>query len=140
MSESTAKQYSSRLEDFAFFVYKTYECDIETLIDQLLRSSNDKRIVIDTYDVLSGYTAYLTGSIAPTTIKSRIITVKNFFEYCDIEISPRKVRLKVKLPKSVKKGKQALSKEDVVEILNACSNIRLKTYIMLLAAYRYEGF
>jgi integrase len=134
MNESTAKQYLSRLEDFAYFVFKTYGGDIDTLIDQLLRSGNDKKTMIDIYEVLSKYIAYLRGSIAPSTIKSRVITVKNFFEYCDIEISPRKVRLKVKLPKSIKKGKQALSKEDIVEILNACSNIRLKTYVMLLAA------
>ena len=29
---------------------------------------------------------------------------------------------------------QALTKEDIINILNACSDIRLKTYVMLLAA------
>ena len=62
-----------------------------------------------------------------------MVTVKNFFEYCDIEVSVRKFKLKVKLPKSVQKDKKALSKGDIVDILNACSNIRLKTYVMLLA-------
>ena len=57
MNESTAKQYSSRLEDFAFFVYKTYECGIDTLIDTLLKGNDNKGAMIDTYDVLSGYTA-----------------------------------------------------------------------------------
>ena len=59
--------------------------------------------------------------------------VKNFFEYCDIEISPRKFKLKIRLPKVVRKNKEALSKEDIIDILNACSDIRLKTYVMLLA-------
>jgi integrase len=134
MNESTAKQYISRLENFANFVYKKYGCNIDTLIDKLLKDSNGKKTNVDLYDVLSEYTAYLIGNIAPTTIKSRIVTVKNFFEYCDMEISPRKLKLKVKLPKSVKKDKEALSKEDIVDILNACSNMRLKTYVMLLAA------
>jgi integrase len=58
---------------------------------------------------------------------------KNFLEYCDVDISPRKFKLKVKLPKVVRKKKEALSKEDVIEILNICDNIRLRTYIMLLA-------
>ncbi|MGH9988696.1 MAG: tyrosine-type recombinase/integrase, partial [Nitrososphaeraceae archaeon] len=31
-------------------------------------------------------------------------------------------------------NKEALSKEDVVDILNSCSDIRLKTYVMFLAA------
>lgn len=78
MNESTAKQYASRLEDFAIFVHKTYECDIDTLIDKLPKDSNGKKTKIDLYDVLSEYTSYLTGTIAPTTIKSRIVTVKNF--------------------------------------------------------------
>ena len=34
----------------------------------------------------------------------------------------------------VRKKKEALSKEDIVEILNVCDNIRLRTYVMLLAA------
>jgi integrase len=134
MNESTAKQYTSRLQDFANFVYKTYECSIDTLIDKLLKDSNGKKPKIDLYDILSEYTSYLTGTIAPTTIKSRIVTVKNFFEYCGIEINPRKFKLRVKLPKSVKNDKEALSKDDIVNILNACSSMRLKTYVMLLSA------
>ena len=60
--------------------------------------------------------------------------MKNFFEYCDIEISPRRFKLKVKLPRIVRKKKEALSKENVIEILNLCDNIRLRTYVILLAA------
>jgi integrase len=62
------------------------------------------------------------------------VTVKNFLEYHDIGISPRRFKLKVKLPKTIRKNKEALSKEDIVEILNAASDIRIKTYVMLLAA------
>jgi integrase len=61
------------------------------------------------------------------------VTVKNFFEYYDVDISPRKFKLKVKIPKVIRKSKEALSKEDIITILNACSEIRLKTYEMLLA-------
>ena len=67
-------------------------------------------------------------------MKQRIITVKNFLEYHDVDISPRNFELKVKLPKSIRKNKEALSKEDITDILNACSDIRLKTYVMLLAS------
>ena len=60
------------------------------------------------------------------------MTAKNFLEYHDIEISPRRFKLKVKLPRTIRKNKQALSKEDIVEILNAASDIRTKTYVMLV--------
>ena len=51
-----------------------------------------------------------------------------------MDISPKKFKLKIKLPRIVVKKKEALSKEDVIDILNTCDNIRLRTYVMLLAA------
>jgi integrase len=38
----------------------------------------------------------------------------------------------VKLPKFIRKNKEALSKEEVINILNHCSHIKVKTYVMLL--------
>ncbi|MGH9984372.1 MAG: tyrosine-type recombinase/integrase [Nitrososphaeraceae archaeon] len=135
MSNSTAQQYKYRLDDFANFVYKTYECNLDSLIHKILNNGNHKKETNpNSYEVLASYTAYLKGTVAPITIKQRIVTVKNFFEYCDIEVSLRKFKLKVKLPKSVQKDKKGLSKSDIADILNVCSNIRLKTYVMLLAA------
>ena len=40
----------------------------------------------------------------------------------------------MKLPKIIRKKKEALSKELIIEILNVCDNIRLRTYVMLMAA------
>jgi integrase len=40
----------------------------------------------------------------------------------------------VRLRKTIRKNKEALLKKDVIDILNNCSDIRLKTYVMLLAA------
>ena len=90
----------------------------------------------DQYNILSSYRAFLQdkGSISAITMKQQVITIKNFLEYSDVDISPRKFKLKVKLPKAPRKNKQALSKEDIAEILNACSDIKLKTYVMFLAS------
>ena len=38
------------------------------------------------------------------------------------------------MPKIIRQSKEALTKEDIVIILNACTNIKLKTYVMFLAA------
>lgn len=135
MSNSTSEVYKFRLDDFARFVYKAYECNIDNLMHKISNYDNKSNEPnLSPYDVLSSYAAYLTGKIAPITIKQRVVTIKNFFEYCDIEVSTRKFKLKVKLPKSVHKNKKALSKGDIIDILNTCSNIRLRTYVMLLAA------
>jgi integrase len=130
MSQSTAEQYLSRLNNFSNFLQK--ELDGLTINDLIKRIKDGS---LDPYSVLTRYCGFLkiSSNISTTTIKQRIVTIKNFFEYCDIEISPRKFKLKVKLPKAVRKNKEALSKKDVIDILNACSDIRLKTFVMLLA-------
>jgi integrase len=131
MNGSTAYQYLSRLHDFENFLINKYDNSLS--VDNLLLKI--KQGNQDPYDLLNSYAAYLKNrNISAATLKQRIVTVKNFCEYCDIDISPRRFKLKVKLPRIVRKKKAALSKEDIVEILNACDNIRLRTYVMLLAA------
>lgn len=135
MNTLTATQYKSELNSFVKFVYDTYGCDVDYLVGMIIKNdTRQEKTNFDPYDVLSRYTAFLVGTVAPITIKHRVLTTKNFFEYCDIEISPLKFSLKVRLPKSVRKEKEPLNKEEIVTIINACSNMRLKTYVMLLAA------
>ncbi len=130
MNKATAKQYLSRLNIFSVFLHKEFD---GLTIDSLV--NNIKEEITDPYNTLSKYSAHLKSSnISTITIKQRVVTVKNFFEYCDIDFSPRKFKIKVRLPKVVKRNKEAISKEDVIDILNQCSDIRLKTYVMLLAA------
>jgi integrase len=130
MGTSTAREYNLRLNSFKAFVENTYNISVDTLIEQIKRGSKD------VYDILSRYGGYqkTNNNISNLTLKQRVVTVKNFLEYYDVDISPRKFKLKVKLPKVVRRNKEALSKEDIVNILNTCSDIRLKTYVMLLAA------
>jgi integrase len=130
MSASSAREYRFRLHSLVTFAMTEYKLTLDDLIKAI------KEGLYDPYDVLSNYIAYLQASntISTLTLKQRVITAKNFLEYFDVEISPRKFKLKVKLPKIVRKDIQALTKEDIINILNACSDIRLKTYVMLLAA------
>lgn len=131
-NESTAQKYSERLKKFRMFASDQYGLGIEEIVTKM------KIGKMDPYDVFSKYILYLkqrtNNNISPNSLKNYIITIKNFLEYSDIDISPRKFKLKVRLPKIVRKNKEALSKEDVVDILNACSDVRLKTYVMFLAA------
>jgi integrase len=131
MSKSTADEYLSRLNNFENFIAMEYDSHL-TIHDLIAKI---KKATLDQYSVLNGYAAYLRNcNITTSTLKQRVITVKNFLEYCDVDITPRKFKLKVKLPKVVRKKKEALSKEDTIDILNICDNIRLRTYVMLLAA------
>ena len=137
MNKTTANQYQTRLNSFSNYVAKEYSktVSIDDLIERIRKGTEDP------FDILNGYIGFLKQkdknprtSLSPVTLKSRVVTVKNFLEYYDVDISPRKFKLKVKLPRIIRKNKEALSKDDVTDILNACSDIRLKTYVMLLAA------
>lgn len=130
MNNSTAKEYHVRLNSFENFLLKDFRKSTDNIIEDL------KLGFQDVYDTLSSYSMYLQNNsdISAITLKQRIITAKNFLEYHDIDISPRKFKFKVKLPRIIRRSKDALNKEDIINILNACSDIRLKTYIMLLAA------
>ena len=134
MNQSTAVKYNERLKKFEAFVSERYNLDIDDVVKRITKGK------IDAYSVLSNYILYLrekrNNRISPITLKNSVITIKNFLEYFDIDISPRKFKLKVRLPKVIRKSKEALSKEDVVDILNACSDIRLKTYVMFLGSRR----
>jgi integrase len=131
MSKSTAYEYLTRLNNFKEFIANDYDNNLsaDDIITKIKTGDEDP------YELLNRYAAYLKNcNIAALTLKQRVVTIKNFLEYCDVDISPRKFKLKVKLPKTVRKNKEALSKEDITEILNSCANIRLRTYVILLAA------
>jgi integrase len=135
MNKRTTHEYYLRLISFQDFVNYRYSAknQSETTLDNII--AKIKEGSEDVYEILSDFVSYLHNryTISALRLKQKVVTVKNFFEYCDVDISPRKFKLKVKLPRVIRKNKQALSKEDILDILNACSDIRLKTYVMLLA-------
>lgn len=135
MNKNTAKEYYFRLVNFEKFVISQYNIN-HIILDTLIIDINNGKI--DPYELLSNYCIYLqevNGIKTNTTLKQRVVTVKNFLEFNDIDISPRKFKLKVKLPRNIRRlEKEALDRNDIVNILNSCSEIRLKTYIMLLAS------
>jgi integrase len=129
VNKATATKYGQRLKKFEVFVNEHYDLAVDDIVVQISKGE------IDAYDMLGIYVQFLNNNfISPVTLKSHVITIKNFLEYHDIDISPRKFKIKVRMPKIVRKKKEALSKEEIIEILNVCDNIRLRTYVMLLAA------
>jgi integrase len=147
-NKGTAAQYEYRLSKFEEYVVTVSEEEQQQerqqqnqeliTLDHVIRElKNDDNNKIDPYDLLSGFVAYLEedeGVENPNTIRYFVTTARNFLEYNDVEISPRKFKLKVRLPKPVIRYKEAISKEEIREILLKCSNIKLKTYLMLLAS------
>lgn len=110
-NKRTGYEYLKR-QFFENFISKHYHFTVDEL-------TINKIFDIDIYDLLSKYVSYLVKktdnngyTISNTTVKQRIVTTKNFLEYHDIEISPRKFKLKVKIPKGVKRNKEAQLKQN----------------------------
>lgn len=130
----TGYEYLKRLESFQDFIAQNYSFTIDDL-------ALSKMFNVDVYEMLSSYVSYLINKtsddgygISSLTIKQRVTTTKNFLEYYDFDISPRKFKIKVKIPKIVRRLKEALTREDIVKILEACNSIKLKTFVLCLAA------
>jgi integrase len=133
-NKRTGYEYLKRLEHFERFVSDNFHFGIDEL-------TINKMFDVNIYDLLSSYVSHLINmtdgngdSISNLTIKQRVVTAKNFLEYHDIDISPRKFKLKVKTPRIINRHKEPLSKEDVVKILETCAFIKVKTYVLFLAA------
>ncbi|HEX6671336.1 MAG TPA: site-specific integrase [Nitrososphaeraceae archaeon] len=135
MNKQTANQYYTRLISFEKFIVSHYSNKNNNVnLDNFIQEVKENKF--DVYKILSDYSIYLSEKINlhTTTLKQRVVTVKNFLEFHDIDISPRKFKIKVKLPKNIKRNnKEAIDKNDIVSILNGCSDFKLKTYVMLLA-------
>jgi integrase len=133
-NRKTGIQYASRLRNFGtYFSQKN-----NFTIDEFLIS---KKFKIDVYELLSSYGFYLTSEyvspdgfkLSNITIKNILNTIRNFLEYHDIEINPRKYRLKVRQPKVIRQHKEALTKEDIAKILQACVTPKLRIFVHFLA-------
>ena len=129
-NKNTAKIYYSRLLFFARFAKEHYEINLDEMIHQINKNEYNP------YDILNDYCIYLknNSNLSNSTLRDKIITAKTFLEYNDIEISPKKFKLKVRYPKTVFRHKEAIDKEDIIKIVNGCSDLRLKTYVILLSS------
>ena len=105
-NENTTKQYISRLMIFEKFVYRNYEINLDNLIQQL----KDK--IVDPYDILNDFCIFLQNkyTIGSLTFRDKIITIKTSLENNDIEISPRKFKLKIIFPEIIHRHKEAVDK------------------------------
>jgi integrase len=122
----TARVFGSHLRDFDKFNDGKTDEAIE-----LLKSGK-----MDVYELLKSFAGYLLnkGTLSGKSVRYSVKTARRFLEFYDVDISTRKFHIKVKLPKALKIRPAALSKPDVVKIINSLPDIRAKTYVMFLAS------
>jgi integrase len=136
-SESTKKSYSIALSHFQFFLRNSTQHNIETVLVPLEKKQ------IDVYNLLDEFIDYLRNrkdvyngdtKLSEKTIAFYIAGVKSYLEYFDIEISAKKLRNKVTMPKIYRRKKEILNQKKIRNMLLACNNDRLKVFILVLAS------
>jgi hypothetical protein len=111
-NKSTAKEYLHRLKQFQEYCTSTHNLNLDDLL--LSKSATKIRTETDVYELLSGYVSYLIdkNSYSNETIKHRVATARNLLEYYDMEVSPRKFRFKVIIPRVRYKTQRSANKGD----------------------------
>jgi integrase len=132
MNKSSAIIYRDHLKPFESFALNSYSIDLDSLVINIQEGK------YNVYDILSEFTSYLrvhsyNKPLSSSTLRNRVKLVKNFLEFNDVDISYNKFKLKVRLPRVIRRNKEALTKDDVRDIVLSCSDIRLKTYSLFLA-------
>ena len=136
-SESTKKGYTIALAHFEIFLKKGTKYNLETILDPLEKKTIDVYILLDDFiDYLRNRIDVYNGNtkLSEKTIAFYIAGVKSYLEKYDVEISSKKLRNKVDMPKILRRKKETLNQKKIRNMLIACNNDRLKVFILVLAS------
>jgi hypothetical protein len=103
MNKLTTNEFYARLDIFRIFAEAKYSLHLDDIISKIKNKE-------DPYFLLTEYVRYLGRYNSTLTLKQQVMTVKNFHEYHDLDISPLRFKLKMKLPRTIRKNKEALKK------------------------------
>ncbi|MPZ07902.1 MAG: hypothetical protein GEU26_16055 [Nitrososphaeraceae archaeon] len=121
-SKNSRRMYATGLRYFEKFLNTNYS---EALQDQR----------INTYELLDQFVSYLSQqSIAVPSLKLYMISVRSYLQYNDIDISISKFKRKVKMPRFYPDQEEPLSLSGIRELLEYCSNTRLRCYLLVLVS------
>ena len=131
-SKASEKAYFNGLLRFQHFLSqdnKLNNYSLETILPPLANQE------INLYELLNAFVSFLSSlNLLAPSIKLYMAGLRSYLEYYDINIVPSKFRRKVKMPKAYREDEEALDVKDIRNVLLACNNRRLKTYILVLAS------
>ena len=139
-SLKTRKNYETTLVHFQEFLNRKYDTGhtLQTILDMIVKNE------FDIYRLFDNFIAFENSNVrtlrgremrvTPQTIRTILIGIKSYLAYYDIDIIPSKFRRKVKLPKIHREDEEPLDYSDIRRILLACSNRRLRAYLLVLAS------
>lgn len=93
---------------------------------------------INVYSLLDDFVSYLISrpgqKLSANSISLYVAAIRSYLLYFDIDIVPAKFKRRVKLPKNHREDEEPIDASDIRKILLSCNNLRLKSYLLVLAS------
>jgi integrase len=149
--------YKNRLQAFSQFVFK--RMDGKEADELIVDLQNGKKIVVvmlmhdgdgknereemDVFDMFNELLKFLRergrngenkAKLSANVINAIVRTTKKFLKFSKVKVDNEEFQDRVQLLRREKPAKAGIEKGDIVKLLNACKNIRLKTALHGLAA------
>jgi integrase len=120
----------SGLTCFNTFLVNRLQHNVETILPSLLKGE------INVYEVLDSFVVNLVRgeNVSKSSINVYLTIVKSYLGYHDIDIIPARFKKRVTVPQIYREDEEPLDVSDIRIILLACSNRRLKPYLLVLAS------
>ncbi|HEX7274092.1 MAG TPA: site-specific integrase, partial [Nitrososphaeraceae archaeon] len=132
-SKSTYDTYSFSLSYFQRYLSESEysNFNVESILAPLIKGK------INVYKLLDKFVGFLVEGNRKLSYRSVVVYiagVKSYLEFNDVDISSNKFKKMVTLPSKQKRGKQAIDAQDIRNILSSCTNLRLKSLLLVLAS------
>ena len=129
MDDDTIKDYRNKVRPYVDFCKAKYGVPVDEIIKQVKAGKQDQ------YDALSDYKAHLSreGKEA-NNLRALVKKARAFMEYQGLEYSDRQFKIRIKLPRTVKKQKTPIKKDTIRGLVRTAPNIWLKTLLLFIAA------
>ena len=93
---------------------------------------------INVYSLLDDFISYLVSrhgrKLSSNSILLYVAGTRSYLLYYDIDIVQAKFKRRVKLPKNHREDEEPIDASDIRKILLSCNNVRLKSYLLVLAS------
>ena len=134
-SIQSKKAYSTALIHFHAFLSndgRYSKFSEETVVDALLKNQ------INVYTLLDDFISYLISrhgrKLSSNSILLYVAGIRSYLLYWDIDIVPAKFKRRVKLPNNHREDEEPIDASDIRKMLLSCNNVRLKSYLLVLAS------
>src|SRR5687767_14255656 len=117
VNKGSARTVSVHLADFEQFIKTQYRQDLDSLVEEL------KSGKLDLYGLFSKFVTHEVREkiqqnlLSTRTFNQRIKHIKHFLEANDVTINQTKFKMKIKLPKEIRRENEGIAKDQVREIL-----------------------